>query len=37
MVCVEATQVAAVGHPSDGAMMKIPKVLLAGVYPSVRL
>jgi hypothetical protein len=28
---------AVVGHPSDGAKTKIPKVPLGGVYPSVRL
>jgi hypothetical protein len=32
--CVEAKQVAVARHPSDGAMMKIPKVSLRGVYLS---
>jgi hypothetical protein len=25
------------GHPSDGEKIKIPKVPISGVYPSVRL
>jgi hypothetical protein len=36
LACVEATPGAVVGHPSDGATTKIPKVPLGGVYPSVR-
>jgi hypothetical protein len=35
--CVEAKWSAVLGHPSDGATMKIPKVPLRGVYPDVRL
>jgi hypothetical protein len=33
--CVEATRSAVAGHPFDGAMKKIPKVPLVGVYPSL--
>jgi hypothetical protein len=32
--CVEAKQVVVARHPSDGAMMKIPKVSLGGVCLS---
>jgi hypothetical protein len=35
IACVEATQGADVGHLSDGATMKIPKVPFAGVCPSI--
>jgi hypothetical protein len=35
-VCVEGTQGAVARHPSDGSAMKIPRVPLWGVYPSVR-
>jgi hypothetical protein len=33
--CVEAKRGAVARHPSDGAMMRIPKVPLRGVYPSI--
>jgi hypothetical protein len=36
-VCVEAMQGAVARHLSDGSTMKIPKVPLEGMYPSVRL
>jgi hypothetical protein len=32
---VKAKRGAVTGHPSDGATMRIPKVLLEGVYPSI--
>jgi hypothetical protein len=32
--CVEAKRGAVAGHPSDGAMTRIPQVPLGGVYPS---
>jgi hypothetical protein len=35
--CVEAKRGAVIGHLSDGATTRIPKVPLEGVYPSVRL
>jgi hypothetical protein len=34
-VCVEAKRGAVVGHPSDSATKRIPKVPLEGVYPSI--
>jgi hypothetical protein len=33
--CAEAKEVVIAGHPYDGAMTKIPKVLLGGVYLSI--
>jgi hypothetical protein len=33
--CIEAKRGAVAGHPSDGATMRIPKVPLRGVYPSI--
>jgi hypothetical protein len=33
--CVEAKRGAVVGHPSDGATTRIPKVPFGGVYPTI--
>jgi D-hexose-6-phosphate mutarotase len=34
-ICIEAKQVAVVGHPYEGATMKIPKVPVGGVYVNL--
>jgi hypothetical protein len=33
--CIKAKRGVVTRHPSDGAMMRIPKVPFGGVYPSI--